>query len=48
MKKENKKFLYLDVSTLCRPFDNQSYLRIRIETEAVNLIILKVKEDIYK
>lgn len=36
------KSVYLDVCTLCRPFDNQSYLRIRLETEAVNLILSKV------
>ena len=48
MKNKEAKLIYLDVCALCRPFDNQSYLRIRIETEAVNLIISKVKEDIYK
>ena len=34
--------VYLDVCTLCRPFDDQSYLRVRLETEAVNLIIAGV------
>ncbi len=42
------KLVYLDVCTLCRPFDDQSYLRIRMETEAVNLILAKVKEGIYQ
>ena len=35
--------VYLDVCTLCRRFDNQSYLRIRLETAAVNLILSKVQ-----
>ncbi|MDF2953368.1 MAG: hypothetical protein OD816_000613 [Thermodesulfobacterium sp.] len=38
MKKPNPKLIYLDVCALCRPFDDQSYLRIRMETEAINLI----------
>lgn len=38
------KSVYLDVCALSRPFDNQDYLRIRLETEAVNLILLKVRE----
>lgn len=38
-----KEPVYLDVCTLCRPFDDQSYLRIRLETEAVNLIMAKVR-----
>ena len=42
-----KKLIYLDVCALCRPFDDQSYLRIKLETEAVNLIIAKIKEGIY-
>jgi len=37
-KKPNPKLIYPDVCALCRPFDDQSYLRIRMETEAVNLI----------
>ena len=32
---------------LCRPFDDQTYLRIRLETEAVNLILSKVKNGEY-
>jgi len=38
-----KESVYLDVCTLCRPFDDQSYLRIRLETEAVNLIVSKIR-----
>jgi hypothetical protein len=34
--------VYLDVCSLCRPFDDQKYSRIRLETEAVNLIFAKV------
>ncbi len=40
--------IYLDVCSLCRPFDNQSFLRIRLETEAVNLILAKVIAGGYK
>ena len=43
-----EKLIYLDVSALCRPFDDQSYLRIKMETEAVNLILTKIKEGILK
>lgn len=34
----------MDVCALSRPFDDQDYIRIRLETEAVNLIILKIRE----
>ena len=40
--------LYMDVCTLGRPFDDQAYLRIRLETEAVNLILLKVRDGVLK
>lgn len=40
--------IYLDVCTLSRPFDEQNYLRIRLETEAVNLILSKVRDGNYK
>ncbi len=39
------KRIYLDVCTLCRPFDNQNFARIRLETEAVNLILSKVRAE---
>ena len=42
MKKETKR-IYLDVCALSRPFDDQAFLRIRLETEAVNLILSKTK-----
>ena len=38
------KLVYIDVCALSRPFDNQDYLRIRLETEAINLILSKVRE----
>ncbi len=40
--------IYLDVCTLSRPFDEQHYLRIRLETEAFNLILSKVKKGDYR
>jgi predicted nucleic acid-binding protein len=43
----DEKPVYLDVCTIRRPFDDQSYLRIRLETEAVNLILSKIKEGKY-
>jgi hypothetical protein len=36
MMKKRIKTIYLDVCALSRPFDEQGYLRIRLETEAVN------------
>ena len=45
--KEGKR-IYLDVSVLCRPFDDQNFARIRLETEAVNLILSKVRQKHYE
>ena len=45
MKQKN---IYIDVCALCRPFDEQEYMRIRLETEAVNLILSKVRDGNYK
>ncbi len=42
------KKIYLDVCSLCRPFDDQNYIRIRLETDAVNLILTKVRSNIYQ
>jgi predicted nucleic acid-binding protein len=36
--------VYLDVCALSRPFDDQSFIRIRLETEAVNIILSKVQQ----
>jgi predicted nucleic acid-binding protein len=35
--------VYLDVCTLCRPFDDQTQIRIRLETEAVQLILSHIR-----
>ena len=35
--------VYLDVCSLCRPFDDQSQMRIRLETEAVQLILSYIR-----
>lgn len=42
------KFIYMDVCALSRPFDDQNFMRIRLETEAVNLIVSKTKEGNFK
>jgi predicted nucleic acid-binding protein len=39
--------IYLDVCALSRPFDDQRFFRIRMETEAVNLILSKVRQGLY-
>ena len=36
--------VYLDVCALCRPFDDQSRVRIRLETTAVELILSHVRQ----
>lgn len=43
-----KKRLYLDVCTLCRPFDNQNIMRIRLETDAFYLILQSIQNKTYK
>ena len=48
MEKAGGKPIYIDVCAMSRPFDEQSYLRIRLETEAVNLILSKVRDGHYK
>jgi predicted nucleic acid-binding protein len=45
--KSQKTSLYLDVCTICRPFDNQKIMRIRLETDAIYLIMTKIREGIY-
>ena len=40
---EHPKRVYLDVCALCRPFDDQAQMRIRLETEAVQLILSYVR-----
>ncbi len=46
--KKRPKPIYLDVCALSRPFDDQAFLRIRLETEAVNLILSKIKTGEYR
>ena len=37
------RLVYLDVCSLCRPFDDQRYARIRIESEATQLILETIR-----
>jgi predicted nucleic acid-binding protein len=43
-----KNFIYIDVCALSRFSDDQSFIRIRMETEAVHLILSKVKEGKFR
>ena len=36
--------IYLDVCALCRPFDDQQQIRIRLESSAVELILAHVRQ----
>lgn len=40
--------LYLDVCTICRPFDNQNNMRIRLETDAYFLILNGILRNDYE
>ena len=42
------KKIYLDVCSLCRPFDDQNFVRIRLETDAINLILSKIRHKSYE
>ena len=42
------KRIYLDVCTICRPFDNQDLIRIRMETDAYFLIMNAVQSKNYQ
>jgi predicted nucleic acid-binding protein len=42
-----RKRLYLDVCTYCRPYDEQSLLPIRLETDAYYLIVNHVEQGRY-
>jgi predicted nucleic acid-binding protein len=44
---QKPKMLYLDVCTLCRPFDDQRMMRIRLETNAYYLILQAVQDGKY-
>ena len=39
--------IYLDVCALCRPDDDQSYMRINLETIAVQLIFAAIDQNMY-
>lgn len=39
--------LYRDVCTLCRPFDDQNVMRIRLETDAVYLVLQNILNGEY-
>ena len=40
--------LYLDVCTLCRPFDDQHRMRIRLETDSYFLIMQAIQDEVYE
>ncbi|MCF8029310.1 MAG: hypothetical protein K9K39_00255, partial [Desulfohalobiaceae bacterium] len=42
------KKIYLDVCALCRPYDDQSYTRIHLETTAVQLILRAIELGDYE
>jgi predicted nucleic acid-binding protein len=42
------KKLYLDVCTICRPFDDQNQIRVRMETSAFYLILSHVHKGLYQ
>lgn len=42
-----RKKLYIDVCTLCRPFDDQNIMRIRLETNAFYLILQSIRKGYY-
>ena len=39
--------IYLDVCALCRPYDDQSYMRIKLETVAIQLIFSAIDQNMY-
>jgi predicted nucleic acid-binding protein len=42
------KHIYLDVCTLCRPFDDQAQMRVRLETEATQMVLSHVRSGSLK
>lgn len=44
----NKPKLYLDVCTLCRPFDDQNSMRVRLETDSYFLIMQAIRDGDYE
>lgn len=47
MVRQNRKRLYLDICTLCRPFDDQNRMRLRFETNAYYLILQALQDTRY-
>jgi len=47
MERQNQTRLSLDICTLCRPFDDQSLMRIRLETNAYYLILQALQDARY-
>lgn len=47
MTQQNRKKVYLDVCTLGRPFDDQSQMRVRLETDAYYLILQSLQQRRY-
>ncbi len=39
--------IYVDVSTFCRPYDDQNLMRIRLETDAFYLILQHIQDGRY-
>ncbi len=48
MQNAPQKKVYLDVCTLCHPFDDQNQMRIRLETDAYYLILEAIKGHDYE
>ena len=48
IKNRHSKKLYFDVCTLCRPFDDQNVMKIRIETDAYYLILEAIQNKKYE
>ena len=44
----NKPKLYLDVCILCRPFDDQNRMRVRLETDSYFLIMQAIRDGNYE
>jgi predicted nucleic acid-binding protein len=47
MADQNPKKLYVDICTLCRPFDDQTQMRIHLETSAYYLILQALQNARY-
>jgi len=45
---EHESSVYLDVCILCRPFDDQKMMRIRLETDSYHLIMQAIQSGVYR